>query len=502
MAEGMQQEGTGKAPVRGMPQEEKNNIRRLIESGTRVSKDVWLASRTLPELKAWEAKKRKRGSTGKSRYRRGAFKRPRYNSNGPRPLIVSAGVARSIGGLGTYGYTENPRNPFGRDYMSGGGVHGYGDYNVTKNSLLDRIDVGVSPPRVRNTNMGEATIINHREYLGDLYSGSGTPTAFTLQTFSLNPGNSLLFPFLGTIAHKFQEWEARGILFELKTLSSDYAAALSMGSMFMAADYNSLSPAPSSKIALENMEYADSCKPSRSLIMPIECDPKISTNTHLNVADNENYEGGDRRLFDLCNVYIGSQGVPTAATPIAEIWVTYEIALFKPIIQNGSTDEGIQSLHVNMSGITSAKPFGTAQSIVNGSSSGFSVDASSDVDCRVYFPPVEGTYLFVWQASYIPLIEAIVPIFPVLSYSGSVSTVNNFGDQIGPNQQDELHGGELKAGPGPTNTMIISSIIVVTRPVSGPFTGYVSFDGSAFIWATATSWGDIYATQLNPLLVQ
>ena len=66
---------------------------------------------------------------------------------------------------------------------------GFGEYNIQQNSCLKMIDMGTSPPRVRNTNRGEAMIVNHREYLGELVTGAGTPTAFTLQTYAINPGN-------------------------------------------------------------------------------------------------------------------------------------------------------------------------------------------------------------------------------------------------------------------------------------------------------------------------
>ena len=194
------------------------------------------------------------------------------------------------------------------------------------------IDMGTSPPRVRNTNRGEAMIVNHREYLGELVTGAGTPTAFTLQTYAINPGNSTLFPFCARLAQNFQEWEIRGMLLELKSEASNTATSLSLGSMFAAVDYNSLDAAPVSKVELENMEYACSNKPTDSIIMPIECARKNDVLTHLYIANDSDYLTGDKRLYDLGNLFVGSYGCPVANSPIAEIWITYEIALFKPHI--------------------------------------------------------------------------------------------------------------------------------------------------------------------------
>lgn len=207
---------------------------------------------------------------------------------------------------------------------------GFGEYNIQQNSCLKMIDMGTSPPRVRNTNRGEATIVNHREYLGDLLTGTGTPTVFDLQTYAINPGNPSLFPFCADISKNFQEWEIRGMLVELKSLASNTATSLSLGSMFAAVDYNSLDAAPANKIQLENMEYACSNKPTDSILMPIECARKNDVMTHLYIAEDSDYQGGDRRLYDLGKLYVGSYGCPVASAPIAEIWITYEIALYKP----------------------------------------------------------------------------------------------------------------------------------------------------------------------------
>lgn len=222
----------------------------------------------------------------------------------------------------------------GEGIQSFANVLGFGEYNIQSNSMLSEkyIDTGASPPRVKNTNKGEATVFSHREYLGELLTGTGTPSAFTLQQYAINPGNSLLFPLTSGIARHFQEWEVRGMLVELKSEASNTATSLSLGSMFCAVDYNSLDPAPLNKTELENLEYACSNKPTCSILMPIECARANSVMTHMYVVTDDQLPGGDPRLSDLGNLFIGSYGCPEAGVPIAEIWVTYEIAFFKPHI--------------------------------------------------------------------------------------------------------------------------------------------------------------------------
>lgn len=333
--------------------------------------------------------KRRRTSTGR---RSGGG----YGTIVTYPNVVGKGRYYIGGGFG-YNRKEGWHGA-ARAYLTDE-VSGLGAYNIRKNSLVNALDMGMSPPFVRNSNQGEAFILNHREYIGDLLSGSGSPTAFTLQEFSLNPGNSTLLPFLAAIARNFQEYEIRGMLFELKTLSTDFSTSFSLGSMFMAADYNVLGPAPTTKQMLENMEYASSSKPSQSMIMPIECDPRNNVDTHLYIAIDEQYNGGDRRLYDMAKVYIGSQGLPAQAAPIAEIWVTYEVALFKPIINgNLPSDEG-SSIHITgREGINPTAAFGTNPIAAASENWNFSYGNSSN--SAVFWPEEEtGVYLVWYQVS-------------------------------------------------------------------------------------------------------
>lgn len=465
----------------------------------RLPKAQWVASLTPDELRTWAVTKAWREQNGKKRKRRYRKKFKKYYRRryAPRPVVMSAGTVTGMGAYGVQGGIQG--SVLGQQYHLGGFYNsgsnglltasGYGDYVIKKNSLMGMIDLGTSPPRVMNTNKGEATIINHREYLGDLLSGTGEPTAFKLQTWTLNPGNSSLFPFLGTIAQKFQEYELRGCLFELKTLSSDYAAALSLGSMFMAADYNVLGPAPISKQQLENMEYASSSKPSCSMIMPIECDPRNDVATHLYVASDGDYQGGDKRLFDLCNVYIGTQGIPSEETPVAEIWVTYEVALFKPIIQQQEMPENqLLSAHLIGSGCDTATPFGTTVQWVAGSSDQF---IQTD-DLSIQFPSVPGMRIMM-VAHWVGSVAAVAGSYPEVIPTGTCLELNKIWASSGQFHID----GEIGAEP-PT---VLSEMILVYTFIQNTKPGEETLGGFSFApdgnFPTGTVKGDFYFTTIS-----
>jgi len=244
-----------------------------------------------------------------------------------------------MGGKGSYfltGETSWDVGPWSGS-LKGGYTSGKGAYRMPRrNSLMGSLSMTGGVPKVRNAKKGEATIVAHREYVGEITSGtfdsSGAATAFFLQEYRLNPSNPELFPWLSAFAGAFQEWELNGCLIQLRTESSDIAPAVTLGMYGLAAEYNVLQPPPNSKIEVENMENAGTSKISVDLIMPIECARSQTSVTHLYVGPIGGADTGDLRLYDLCKFYIFSQGVPVQHAKIAELWITYEVAFYKPTI--------------------------------------------------------------------------------------------------------------------------------------------------------------------------
>lgn len=306
---------------------------------------------------------------------------------------------------------------------------GFGEYNIQQNSCLSHsyLDMGTSPPRVKNTNKGEFTVFNHREYLGDLVTGTGSPSAFTLQQYAINPGNSELFPFAFRMAENFQQWELRGMLVELKSLSSNTSTTLNMGSMFCAIDYNSLDAPPANKVELENLEYACSNKPSDSILMPVECARENSAlnTTSLYIAVNSDYQGGDKRLYDIGTLYVGSFGCPASEAPIAELWVTYEIGFAKPHlhIDPPLPPTELDSLGAHFKQVilgSRTEPYWTSTTPGTGNSS---VATAGEGYIRIYHRDTPRTYLInaVWRSAAV-----MAPTIPVITFTGGITPIANF----------------------------------------------------------------------------
>lgn len=216
-------------------------------------------------------------------------------------------------------------------------VTGFGGYKIQANSLIPEAG---APPKVRNT--GNEFVVSHREYLTDIFSASGAANSispFALQNYFINPGLASTLPWVSRIAAQFEQYRIQGMLFEFKSMFSDAVVTSNgaLGNIILATEYNAAQPNFQSKVQMENMEFAQSCKPSTSVIHPIECKRSQNVLNELYVRTGNVLAGEDVKMYDFGNFQIATQGIPLggagAAVNLGELWVSYEIAFLKPKIQ-------------------------------------------------------------------------------------------------------------------------------------------------------------------------
>lgn len=253
---------------------------------------------------------------------KGAYKkRYRRKRRVRRRLAPKRGIGENIGALIGKG---------AQHYFKA--MTGFGDYKVHQNSLMPSAST-MDPPVMHNAK-DNVTIIRHREYLGDIQDSNAT---FTRQSFPINPGLNSTFPWLSSIAGQFEQYEMRGLVFEFKSLSSDAvlnsAGSPGLGYVCMATEYNSHNPDFLSKRDMENHEFAVSNKPSISFLHPVECKKSLTTIPTQYVRQGALTNNEDILLYDLGKFQIAVGGMQGSGEGVAgELWVTYEIALLKPIL--------------------------------------------------------------------------------------------------------------------------------------------------------------------------
>jgi hypothetical protein len=214
---------------------------------------------------------------------------------------------------------------------------GFGDYSVVNNSLSTvgkAVDPGQPVPSFGV--MGEGTKVRHRDFLMDILSPA-TPANFTNRSFPINPGLGGTFPWLSLLANNYQQYIVNGMVFEFVSSSSDFASNSALGTVILATDYDSIDAPFANKQQMENSQYAVSAKPSCSQIHTIECLPAATANKLYYTRIGAPPVNTDLRLYDLGNFQLATSGLTApAGTAIGELWVSYDVTLYKPILGTGT----------------------------------------------------------------------------------------------------------------------------------------------------------------------
>lgn len=270
-------------------------------------------------------------------------------------------IMNQIKGAGDY--SIHPKRGRGtRRRPSGfiGRISGAGDYTVHTNSisLSSRVasDVDLVPSFKGKT---RETRVMHREYLGDVISSS-TSGAFNNVTYRLNPGIVTSFPWLSVIAQNFDQWKPNGVVVCFKSTSSVYNGTnQALGTVIIASDYDLTDAAYSSKIEMENSEFAVSAKASDSILHPIECNVN-ERQVKLLKCRGVTTPSDNLQWYDLCNLQVATQGVSGSSVNLGELWVTYDISFYKEQLYGNLFGNSILAYESTAStGISTSAYFGT-----------------------------------------------------------------------------------------------------------------------------------------------
>lgn len=249
-----------------------------------------------------------------------------------------------------------------------GQIFGSGDYQmVGAEPSYNLLTNGNQIPKFSTTR--QTNIVSHREYLGDI---TGT-AAFTNRTYPINPGSSITFPWLSTIAQNYQQYKIHGLIFEFRPLITDFVTSGAPGVVVMATNYNADEPAYTTKQEMENSEYAVSVKPTCNLMHGVECATNQTVLNELYVRPAGLASNLDLKFTDLGNFQFASQGNPVQL--LGELWCSYTIEFFKPILPK-DVGGNVTSITTARTGFTASFPLGTGAGTVYGDLPGFAVNST------------------------------------------------------------------------------------------------------------------------------
>lgn len=262
-------------------------------------------------------------------------------------------------------------------------ISGKGDYVIHSNSISTKSEVTEGSDLVPSFKSGDrTTTVRHREYIGDLYS-SPTSGGFQNTSYAINPGNLTAFPWLSVIAQNFDQWRPNGIVICFKSTSANWNGTnQQLGTVIMASDYDLTDPAYSSKIEMENTEFAVSGRSCDSILHPLECNPDerqvkiLKCRGITNPTDNKQW-------YDLCNFQIATFGVTGESVNLGEIWITYDITFYKEQLNGNLFGNALLQLSGQSPGATATTTnyFGTNFAVY-----GYSTLQAQLTDNDIIFP--------------------------------------------------------------------------------------------------------------------
>lgn len=281
-----------------------------------------------------------------------------YYPSGPQ------GVPSFMGGKGRFhkirtghGEYENVSSVPGS--LGGGDLIGSNmdDIAGSSNMLARAITMKQEIPTIVNAGEGEV-VIRHKEYIADIVSQG---PAFDVVAFlHLNPGlapeQGGAFPWLSRIAQQFQQYRFDGLTFEYRSTSGLSAVTQALGEIIVSTDYNSNAPQPLNKQQMVHNIFAITRVPAADFTHPIEC---AASQTNLNgllfVRGGPIDPGMNINFYDLGVTTIACQGqtapVGGGGITLGEIWVTYQVSLYKPQLASelpsGAPDTLAQNLAAN-----------------------------------------------------------------------------------------------------------------------------------------------------------
>lgn len=364
---------------------------------------------------------------------------------------------------------------------------GRGDYKVKKNSLV----LTGHPPELESSSGGDFHRIKHREFLLDVISSaSAAPDGsadFFLQSFPLNPGMKVTFPWLSGVAGNYGQYEILGAVVQYVPTSGNATGSnTSLGTVMLATNYNAAAATFINEKEMLNSEYATSGRPSSEIMHMIECEPHKNPISELYVRTGA-VSGEDLKTYDLGLLQVASVGAQTLGQKLGQIFITYDIRLFKPL-STTSAGLNIATDHFQLTGVANSTPLGTSQTnTVAHNPLGGTINGATGT---VYTYPVtvtEGTFLLLYQCQG----TAASIAAPTITVNNSYSILNFWSNNSGVGVGN--HATSPPNGVTSATFMFAWVIKIVADPVL-PIT--FTFSGSPTL-PSSTNYGDFLVQQLN-----
>jgi hypothetical protein len=197
---------------------------------------------------------------------------------------------------------------------------------LTLNDQINRV-----PIVRRQRNNRNRAFYSQDEFIMDVHGSTNFAVGASL---AINPGQATTFPWLSTIANRYEKYRFVKLRFYYKPMVTQYTANYNTGKVMMNCDYDASDPGPTSKQQVEDSEPHVDGMPYQSFSFAL--DPRemngMTSDAHY-VRPGGLPGGTDIKTYDVGNLFLSTVG-QTDTGLIGELHVEYDIELSVPILDN------------------------------------------------------------------------------------------------------------------------------------------------------------------------
>ncbi len=168
-----------------------------------------------------------------------------------------------------------------------------------------------------------STRIRHRELISDVSGG----TSYNVTGFSINPGLGSSFPWLSSVAERYESYVFNSLKFEYMHQVSEFTEG--NGKVLLAVDYDAADSAPTSKVQMSSYASEVSCAPYENVTMTCKKSDLTKFGVQRYIRQGTLSSNLDIKTYDVGKFFIATQG-QTGTSLVGELYVDYDIMLYTP----------------------------------------------------------------------------------------------------------------------------------------------------------------------------
>jgi len=245
----------------------------------------------------------------------------------------------------------------------------------------------------RTTNR-QQMIVEEDEYIQEV-TVANQPNFNNVQYF-VNPGQAATFPWLATVAQRFEKYQFEYLEFYYKREVSEFATDGQVGKVIFSFDSDATDAAPNSKQQMEDTDPHADCMPSENL--PRFAIPKeILQGPHdaFYVRPGAQPAFTDLKTYDIGVLNVATQGI-LHNVAVGELHVRYKVKLSIPVLENAAAP---QARTMSMFQSTAAEAVGATTVATNLALATATSNQLQVVNTAGSFVPPAGAYLITLRAS-------------------------------------------------------------------------------------------------------